>query len=509
MSKLNRRDFLKLAGAVPASLALSSLLANVKLDVNAGSQDTPPNVVILLFDAMTAHNLSVYGYPRETMPNLERFAERATVFHEHHSSGNFTIPGVASLLTGTYPWTHRAINHAGKVTRGVVDHNIFKAIQNGYHVSAFPQNVWANFIVTQFRNDIDTLLPSNSYGKMDYMLGDLFKNDSDMAYRALDDFLFKMDDLPPSMVFGPIERTFFYRDSARLSTEGYPKGIPQNVNYPLYFKLDELLQGVANFVKELKPPFFTYQHLFPPHSPYRPTYEFNKRFNGNDGLPIEKPEHRFSQHSPFLKVKGACVAYDRYLATLDAELGNCLDTLEKAGIMDNSYVIITADHGEMFERGEIAHDTIMLFDPVVHVPLLVSAPGQQARKDVYSFTNAVDLLPTIAHLTGNPIPDWAEGKLLPELGGTEDPERSTFSVEAKLNSAFTPLKKVSVAMYKGHSKLIYYTGYEPKDSFEMYDLYEDPEELNDLYPQQPFGVKALQDELLESLQTANKPFIRS
>ncbi len=65
-------------------------------------------MVVIVFDAFSAYNISLYGYQRETTPNIARWAERAVVYHNHNAGGNFTIPGTASLLTGTYPWTHRA-----------------------------------------------------------------------------------------------------------------------------------------------------------------------------------------------------------------------------------------------------------------------------------------------------------------------------------------------------------------------------------------------------------------
>jgi len=66
---------------------------------------TGPNVLVIVFDTLSAAHTSVDGYPRRTTPHLERFAERATVYHRHHSAGNFANPGTASLLTGAYPWS--------------------------------------------------------------------------------------------------------------------------------------------------------------------------------------------------------------------------------------------------------------------------------------------------------------------------------------------------------------------------------------------------------------------
>src|SRR5512140_1968324 len=104
MKKLSRRDFLKSAGA----LLLGSMVpGTVKGLLNRNSPQTDPslpNVIVLVFDTMSAPHLSLHGYRRATTPDLERFAERATVFHKHISAGNYTSPGTASLLTGTYPW---------------------------------------------------------------------------------------------------------------------------------------------------------------------------------------------------------------------------------------------------------------------------------------------------------------------------------------------------------------------------------------------------------------------
>jgi arylsulfatase A-like enzyme len=147
-----------------------------------------------------------------------------------------------------------------------------------------------------------------------------------------------------------------------------------------------------------------------------------------------------------------------------------------------------------------------LYDPVVHVPLLISSPGQVSRRDVHAPTNAVDLLPTLLGLTGQPVPAWCEGKPLPGLGGVEDFERSTYSIEAKQNSAFAPLTKATFALRKGNQKLIYYTGYEKEDSFELYDLDADIEEMNDLYPSQPVFGKRMKEELLQSILEVNAPF---
>ena len=106
-------------------------------------------------------------------------------------------------------------------------------------------------------------------------------------------------------------------------------------------------------------------------------------------------------------------------------------------------VVITSDHGEMFERGVSGHTTPLIFNPLVHVPLVISTPGQTERVDVHANTSCTDILPTLAHLTGNPVPGWVEGELLPGLGGEENRQRGVYVVDAKENSAFAPLSQYS------------------------------------------------------------------
>lgn len=77
-----------------------------------------------------------------------------------------------------------------------------------------------------------------------------------------------------------------------------------------------------------------------------------------------------------------------------------------------------------------------------------------------------------------------------------------------MNSSFAPLTRATVALRKGNHKLIYYTGYEAQDTFELFDLESDIEELTDLYPAQPAVLKLMKQELLDSLSDANKPYLK-
>jgi arylsulfatase A-like enzyme len=166
----------------------------------------------------------------------------------------------------------------------------------------------------------------------------------------------------------------------------------------------------------------------------------------------------------------------------------------------------------MFERGFVGHHTPVLYQPVIQVPLLILEPGQQTRRDVFTPTSAVDVLPTLLKLTGHTIPDGLAGTVLPPYAGAQpDPGRGLFAVEAKLSTDayHRRLDPVSVMMVKDKYKLVRYAGYKelaPGEAlYELYDLQSDGEELNDLYASRPGLAAELTHELLEALQNGDQP----
>ena len=197
--------------------------------------------------------------------------------------------------------------------------------------------------------------------------------------------------------------------------------------------------------------------------------------------------------------------YDQHLASWDSEVGRLLTFLETTGELDRSIVVFTSDHGELFERGEIGHMTSLLSRPVVWSPLLISLPGQTQRKDIHAFTSSVDVLPTIASLVGAEAPGWANGVLLPGLGGEEDSNRSVYSMDAKSASSFSALKNYSISLMKQGHRLIYYL-FADHTGFEFYNLNDDPEEMKDLFPSKPALALQMQAELLQKIEEFNRPY---
>lgn len=503
MSHQSRRDFLKLAALAAASAAFGRYLPlnSTKKFFKTGEKKS--NTIVLVFDAMSASHMSLYGYPRKTTPNLEKHAERATVFHTHYSAANFTVPGTSSLLTGLYPWTHRAINFSGLIARNLAPNNIFQILNDEYHTFAFSQNIWATNLLYQFSDQVDTLLPSSSFSALSMLANEGFEKDPINSFQAYDNFLFDFIDSPGSLEFGLTHRILFEWKKEQIFKGGYAL---QPRNYAMAFKLGDVIDNVIKTLSNLEEPYIAYVHIFSPHAPYRPRRDFIGIFDDNDWKPLRKPLHTFTEGETHETVEKYRLLYDEYIANVDYEIGRMMDAFQERNITENTHILITSDHGELLERGVKGHVTPLLYEPLVRVPLTVFSPGQKLRKDVYTPTSSVDILPTLLQLAGRDVPSWAEGLVLPELGGVGDTQRPIYFLEAKSSSSFEKLTTATFAMRKGDYKIIMYRGYKTygKDVFELYNLKNDPEEINDLYTPNSEVALQLQKEIAEKFDAINQ-----
>ncbi|MFN2143960.1 MAG: sulfatase-like hydrolase/transferase, partial [Anaerolineales bacterium] len=178
---LNRRDFLKLAGTTAAATALPAL----RMSPTRLASPDQPNILIFVYDAFSAMNISLYGYPRETTPNLNRLAERATVYHQHYAGGNFTFPGTSSLVTGTYPWTHRGFKPDNGIDPAFEQKNMFQLFDQYYRLT-YTHNPVAYTLLKQMQHSMDRLKPRQDlYLDRDFVSDFLFANDEDTATTSL------------------------------------------------------------------------------------------------------------------------------------------------------------------------------------------------------------------------------------------------------------------------------------------------------------------------------------
>jgi hypothetical protein len=504
-SNLSRRDFLKFAPAfllaqlgLPAYKRNNSTLPHQEQDPAA-----LPNIIIIVFDALSARNMSLYGYERQTTPNMVRFAQRATVFHRHYSAGNFTPSGTASLLTGVYPWSHRAFHVRGRTKDEYTHKNIFSETPGTYYKLAYTQNNLAGQILDLFNECIDTLPKAEVTGLTSGSVAEKwFWNDFNTAYRGEYSMLGYYHKLPSLLLSSMISTFKGFRDTKIIEQrfgEMFPLGIPQTGDF-MYFLLEDSMDWILKQVNQIPQPYLSYIHLWPPHDPLKPRVEFINLFD--DGWnPPEKNIDVFSQGFSFEFLQENRRLYDEYIAYVDAEFGRLYDSMENAGLLKDTILILTSDHGELFERGIYGHITPVLFDPVIHIPLLISTPGQTQREDINIPTTSTDVFPTILSFLGQLAPEWIEGDVLPAYHPNPS-SRDIYAMDFKQIAKNAPLNKGSVALIRDRYKLIHYFGFDDiEDRYELYDLVNDPEELENRYRSEKGIGKELKEALSEKIQS--------
>jgi arylsulfatase A-like enzyme len=503
-NQISRRDFLKLAGLFPLGMAAPRLFNALG---NIPQPGQPKNVIVIVFDAWSAYNVPIYGYERETTPNISRLAKRAIRYHNHYAGSDFTTPGTASLLTGVLPWRHRALLGNETVDEYYTTRNLFSALPGHYHI-AYTHNKWANTFLRQFQHDLDEFIPLEKLmlESYDTIIQQLFTNDADLSSVSWTRNM-RVDEegYSYSLILSRLYETL---QAAKIKDllKQFPRGLP-TTGSDNGFLLEDAVEQIAERLAVIPQPFAGYFHFLPPHYPYRTSKEFADAFLNDGYKTIEKPVDIFgtkgNKNYP-LKRR----IYDEYILYCDREFGRIYDFLERSGVLENTYLVLTSDHGESFERGLHAHNIDALYQPVIRVPLIIFEPGRTEGLDVYQSTSAVDILPTFAHLTGNPLPDWTEGRVLSPFASPA--ERDIRVVRGyRIKNGHHPITIGSLIQVSGDYKLHYYYGYDetPGDGMtRLFDVKADPEEMNDLALVKPETVAEMLNELKLKLREADEPY---
>jgi arylsulfatase A-like enzyme/Tfp pilus assembly protein PilF len=201
-------------------------------------------------------------------------------------------------------------------------------------------------------------------------------------------------------------------------------------------------------------PFFLWLHLYDPHEPYTPAEPFKSQYPGRP--------------------------YDAEVAYTDSLVGDFRRALDERGLVEDTLVILTSDHGEgLGDHGEIVHG-FFLYDSTIHVALIVRPPSHNGGGRVVDrAVSHVDLLPTILELVGLPVAENVHGRSLAPLIAGQDVawDRPVYSesLYPLLHYGWAPLR----ALRTDRFKLIDV----PRP--ELYDLAEDPAEEQNLHDREP------------------------
>ncbi len=474
--------------------------ADVKAIAGASLEDlNRPNIILVTFDALAANNMSAFGYARETTPFISRWSQNATLFTKAEADSNFTAPAVASLMTGKRVWTHQTYHIGG--TRPVRSHieslpSLMK--ENNYFNIALVVNPFASVESMGMSESFDIAPPASEFGKSASLFGWKFGIIDNIIYRAVGEKI-KLYNwiLKDEFIFGKFLNL--------VSRNIYQTTVPPE---KVFNRFLEIVDG------GLHKPFFAWIHVFPPHDPYLPPEDFIKIYNASTELRSYKPQEKLIQESyEYLfenlrypqEIQPAVDLmrdyYDEFIKYSDRKFEDFINALT-AKQLENTVIILSADHGESFEKGYFTHAGPFLYEQVTNIPLIIKDPGQQKGLTITDRVEQIDIPATILDLANIPVPAWMEGvSLLPLMRGSQAYDRPVYSMNFQGNRSMGhKITKGSIAVWEGDYKLIYYL---EKDEAMLFNLKTDPGESYNIFEKEPGKYNYMLSLIKESLEKVN------
>ena len=415
---------------------INLLIASLVLSAGCGKGGNKPgaesryNILLIVMDAQRADHLSCYGYGRETSPNIDRLARSGLQFDRAISQASWTLPSHASLFTGMLPGEHNT--HA--------------------------QHTW---LLDKY-DTLAELLRKSGYQTVG------FSNNPQVG--AANNLVQGFD------IFVPV-----WSDTTKVTPRK-----PNNTEYT-----NKLVLEFMDRLWERDKPFFMFINYMDVHAPYDPPEPFRSKFLSGAAEDIAMADS-FS-YNPALVNDGTLTPtesqydilrqlYDGSTSYLDSKIEELIEHLDTIGKLDSTLVIITADHGEFFgEHGFFTHG-VLLYAPLIHVPLIIYNPQliPQAKK-IEQPVALTDIFHTIMELNG--IDDYQHsGAPATNLLG---PVQS----KAVYSEIKESRQRGEVKARAGDTRSVW----QPDNlhfilteniAYESYDLNEDPGEIHNLTPGQ-------------------------
>jgi arylsulfatase A-like enzyme/multidrug efflux pump subunit AcrA (membrane-fusion protein) len=407
------------------------------------------NLVICSLDTLRADRLSCLGHGRGLTPNLDRIASEGALFSQTFATDIPTQPSHTALFTGQFG-----------VNTGIVSH---------FHPAAYldEDTLW-----------LPSLLRRNGYttGAVDHLFAM-----KDWFIRGYDDYM------PPP------------------GRSRSPGSVINEIGFP--------------WITEHKDEdFFLFLHFWDAHIPYVPPSPFKERFTyrtagridpeitakleGRPSYPLFKQNlYDFLEAMPNLDF--IADLYDAEVAYLDFEIGRLFNHLGEQGLLDDTVVVLFGDHGENMTEHDSWFDHAGLYDSVVHVPLIIWAPGRVPAVEVPAMVALVDVLPTVLEVIGLPEAPGIDGRsLLPLARGETSTHREAIMLSEATWQAGRGVRTEEWKFIKYLQSTIY-----GRDGVELYHLADDPDEQCNVADRHPEVVEHLSSRLQHwvSAQLGGRP----
>lgn len=364
--------------------------------------DSVDHVIITTVDALRPANLGCYGYEHDISPNIDQLAADGVCFDSAYTTANSTYPSVTSIHSGAHP-SNVVINHGGRVTQ--------PEKQRAESLQTIPKSLadredyfsaWAGGVFGLWhKNGFDYFPPLRpSHDKRV-----LFEDDGTRS--ELRGMLEKLNG-----TFADVVSDTYYR--FEQSVGRVKERIREMEDENEGDDIDTILSKF-DAARERDQGFYGYLHLNNTHTPYEADDELIERYLEEHDYPNEPIERITNPQPPNCSAVATApytddwfderdfeVGVARWLARYDAcvreadrKVGRLVKELESRGALDNTLLVVLADHGESLNENGIyfAHDG--LYEPVTRIPFVVRAPTGESGT-VSEFVQPIDIAPTVA-----------------------------------------------------------------------------------------------------------------
>ena len=336
------------------------------------------NVILVTLDTLRADHLSSYGYSRDTSKNIDELAKRGVLFENNFVQMPYTPTSHWSILSGTYPHTHK------HYSPGVINNK--KTLKNNT------------------TNLITKVLTKNKYTNLAVMGSKMVVN------------------LAPEFDKAVLIKTERIKHTSKKVTDKALELIKSNKNNNFFM----WIHYWDPHQPYLPPSEYIYQDnkkVFPDGYVYSRDYVNNDSQSNNFG----KVEY-LKNYNISLKMQQA---YDGEIKHTDEEFGRVLNLLQELNLDKKTIIVITSDHGELFGEHKDGNFNLQkfnkpvfehyetLYDEEIRTPLIIYNPKSNFKnKKIDSLVQEIDIAPTILGMLGIDIPNNIEGKnLQPIING--------------------------------------------------------------------------------------------
>jgi arylsulfatase A-like enzyme len=349
-----------------------------------------PNVLLIVWDTVRAQNLSLYGHVRHTTPNLQQLAARGVWFRHAFSTSSWTLPSHASMFTGRWP---HELSTGWKAPLDDREPTLAGRLGSlGYDTAGFVANL------DYLGRETGIARGFSHFEDYPLTVREIFTRYIGLG-RRVDHFSIAM--LVDKLVGRRGGRQRPLMPIAREHSKSAPD-------------IDRAFLDWLSWQRQRDRPFFAFLNYNDAHTPYEVPDDSTKGFgirpeSWHERLLLQKWIATDRPPTSLRDVQMANDLYDDCIAYLDRRLGALLDELGRRGVLDDTVVIVTSDHGEHLGDHRLFFHGCSLYRQLVNVPLVVAGPTRVPKRQVVDEPVSLrDVPATVLDLAG-----LARGDLLP------------------------------------------------------------------------------------------------